>query len=190
MAVAEKRDYYQVLGVGRTASAEEIKKAYRTLALKHHPDRNPETHKEAEEKFKELSEAYEVLSDSKSGPPTTSMGMLEWPAPYPKGIFRGGISPTPRMSQISLAGWMSSWDNSDSAGGGNGRAGLRQAAISATAWRSSSRKPSPAPSGRSRSRAKRPAPPVMGTGRNRAPNARPAPSAAGRGKSRCAKASL
>ncbi len=65
MAVAAKRDYYEVLGVGRGASAEEIKKAYRALALKHHPDRNPETHKEAEEKFKELSEAYEVLSDPK-----------------------------------------------------------------------------------------------------------------------------
>src|SRR3989338_2967512 len=64
MPVTEKRDYYEVLGVGKTASADEVKKAYRTLALKHHPDRNPESRKEAEEKFKELSEAYEVLSDA------------------------------------------------------------------------------------------------------------------------------
>ncbi|MBI4226772.1 MAG: molecular chaperone DnaJ [Candidatus Omnitrophica bacterium] len=64
MPVTEKRDYYEVLGVGKTASADEIKKAYRTLALKHHPDRNPDHRKEAEEKFKELSEAYEVLSDA------------------------------------------------------------------------------------------------------------------------------
>lgn len=64
MAVA-KRDYYEVLEVARGASAEEIKKAFRRLALKHHPDRNPNHKEEARERFKELSEAYEVLSDSK-----------------------------------------------------------------------------------------------------------------------------
>ncbi|HRD34663.1 MAG TPA: molecular chaperone DnaJ [Rhodocyclaceae bacterium] len=57
-----KRDYYEVLGVNRDASPEDIKKAYRKLAMKHHPDRNPDN-KAAEEKFKELSEAYEMLSD-------------------------------------------------------------------------------------------------------------------------------
>ncbi len=61
--MAEKRDYYEVLGVSRTATAEEIKKAYRKLAMQYHPDRNP-GNEEAAEKFKEASEAYEVLSDS------------------------------------------------------------------------------------------------------------------------------
>ncbi len=58
----QKQDYYNILGVSKTATAEEIKKAYRKIALKYHPDRNPDD-KAAEEKFKEASEAYEVLSD-------------------------------------------------------------------------------------------------------------------------------
>ncbi len=60
--MAEKRDFYEVLGVSRNASQEEIKKAYRKIAIKYHPDKNPDD-EEAEEKFKEASEAYQVLSD-------------------------------------------------------------------------------------------------------------------------------
>ena len=60
--MADKRDYYEVLGVAKTATADEIKSAYRKLAMKYHPDRNP-GNKEAEEKFKEAAEAYDVLHD-------------------------------------------------------------------------------------------------------------------------------
>ncbi len=61
--MANKRDYYEVLGVNRQASEEEIKKAYRRLARQSHPDVNKEDPK-ADEKFKEINEAYEILSDS------------------------------------------------------------------------------------------------------------------------------
>ena len=61
--MADKRDYYEVLGVSKTASDDEIKKAFRTLAKKYHPDMHPGD-KECEEKFKEAQEAYAVLSDA------------------------------------------------------------------------------------------------------------------------------
>ena len=60
-----KRDYYEILGVSRNASLDEVKKAYRKLALQYHPDRNPDN-KEAEEKFKEATEAYSVISDAEN----------------------------------------------------------------------------------------------------------------------------
>lgn len=62
--MAEKRDYYEVLGVSKNATPDEIKKAYRKMAIKYHPDKNPGD-KSAEEKFKEAAEAYDVLSDEK-----------------------------------------------------------------------------------------------------------------------------
>ena len=57
-----KRDFYEILGVNKSSSQEEIKKAYRKVAIKYHPDKNPDD-KAAEEKFKEAAEAYEVLSN-------------------------------------------------------------------------------------------------------------------------------
>ncbi|UZV89419.1 DnaJ domain-containing protein, partial [Treponema pallidum] len=61
--IVAKKDYYEVLGISKTASGEEIKKAYRRLAIQFHPDRN-QGNKEAEERFKEATEAYEVLIDA------------------------------------------------------------------------------------------------------------------------------
>lgn len=61
--MSSKKDFYEILGVKKDATKEEIRKAYKKLALKWHPDKNPENKKEAEEKFKEIAEAYSVLSD-------------------------------------------------------------------------------------------------------------------------------
>ena len=60
------KSYYEILEITKNASESEVKKAYRSLALRWHPDKNPENMKEAEIRFKEISEAYEVLSDSKT----------------------------------------------------------------------------------------------------------------------------
>ncbi|GIW40554.1 MAG: chaperone protein DnaJ [Candidatus Binatia bacterium] len=86
--MAQKRDYYEVLGVGRDASLEEIKKAYRKLALKYHPDRNPGD-KVAEEKFKEASEAYQVLSDPERRAQYDRFGHAAFDATMAGGGFGG-----------------------------------------------------------------------------------------------------
>src|ERR671925_676592 len=80
------RDYYEILGVQRTAKEDEIKKTYRKLARKYHPDLNP-NNKQAEEKFKEINEAYEVLSDPEKRKKYDTLG-ANWNR-------QGGFQPPP-----------------------------------------------------------------------------------------------
>ncbi len=87
--MAVNQDYYELLGVSKTVSAEDIKKAYRKMALKYHPDRNP-GNKEAEEKFKKINEAYAVLSDPEKRKQFDQFGMGGFQQRYSEeDIFRG-----------------------------------------------------------------------------------------------------
>ena len=86
-----KRDYYEVLGVDKSASEDEIKKAYRKIAIKYHPDRNP-GNKEAEEKFKEAAEAYDVLHDPQKRQQYDQFGFNGPGAGFGGGGFGGGAS--------------------------------------------------------------------------------------------------
>ena len=87
--MAEKRDYYEVLGVKKDATADEIKKAYRKMAIKYHPDKNPGD-KEAEEKFKEAAEAYDVLSDSEKRAKYDRFGHNMGPQGFGGGSYGSG----------------------------------------------------------------------------------------------------
>ncbi len=87
--MAEKRDYYEVLGVSKNATADEIKKAYRKKAIQYHPDKNPGD-KEAEEKFKEAAEAYDVLSDADKRARYDQFGHSMGPQGFGGGGFGGG----------------------------------------------------------------------------------------------------
>src|SRR5687767_6892956 len=86
--MASKKDYYELLGVARDAGVEDIKKAYRKLALQYHPDRNKEPG--AEERFKEISEAYAVLSDAEKRKTYDQFGHAGFDERYSQeDIFRG-----------------------------------------------------------------------------------------------------
>lgn len=90
--MAAVRDYYRVLGVSESASGDEIKKAYRRLAKKHHPDANPSSRKSSEERFKEISEAYEVLSDPQKRRQYDEIRRYGGNVPFEE-ILRGGNRP-------------------------------------------------------------------------------------------------
>src|SRR5437764_14888122 len=85
-----KRDYYEVLGIEKGAEAEEIKKAYRKMAVKYHPDKNPGD-KTAEEQFKELGEAYEVLCDPQTRAAYDTYGHAAFDRRAAGGFARGGF---------------------------------------------------------------------------------------------------
>jgi len=122
-----KRDYYEILGISREASIDEIKKAYRQLALKHHPDRNP-GNKDAEEKFKEATEAYEVLRDKDKRARYDQFGHGGVSGTGPQGYegFGGGfdLSDALRAFMRDFGGF----GFEDFFGGGRGSAGRRGSA--------------------------------------------------------------
>jgi molecular chaperone DnaJ len=117
MASTPKFDYYEALGVGRKAKAEEIRKAYRRLARKHHPDVNPGD-KSAEERFKRIQEAYDVLSDKKKKDMYDQYGFYSEQGVPPGGGARGGA---PNFD-------FSGFDFSEDFGGGGPRGGGRAGA--------------------------------------------------------------
>lgn len=94
-----KRDYYEILGVAKSASADEIKKAYRKVAMQYHPDRNPGD-KEAEEKFKEAAEAYEILSDPDKKAKYDRYGHTAFGPGTGGGAYGGGMNMEDIFSQF------------------------------------------------------------------------------------------
>jgi molecular chaperone DnaJ len=123
----EKRDYYEVLGVEKTATADEIKKAYRKKAIQYHPDKNPGD-KEAEEKFKEAAEAYEVLSNPDKRARYDQFGHAGMGgAAGNGGPFGGGFSGNMSMDDIfSMFGDIFGGRGGGGFGGGFGSAGAAQ----------------------------------------------------------------
>ena len=135
--MSTKRDYYEILGLTKTATAAEIKAAYRKLALKWHPDKNPDNKKDAEEKFKEINEAYQVLSDEKKKQTYDQFGHAAFDAASGMGgnPFSGGFRQGPFTWSYSTSGQnpMGDFDFSDPFeifeqffGGGFGRAAQRR----------------------------------------------------------------
>jgi curved DNA-binding protein len=116
-------DYYKVLGVDKGASNDDIKKAYRKLALKHHPDRNPSDKKRAEEKFKEISEAYAVLTDQEKRKQYDEFGTDAFRQKFTQeDIFRNfDINDILRGFGFGNLGGESTWYSGTVGSGGGGR---------------------------------------------------------------------
>jgi DnaJ-class molecular chaperone len=106
-------DYYQILGVSRDATDDEIKKAYRSLARKHHPDLNPENKKEAEAKFKEVQEAYDVLGEPDKRAQYDRFGKAFSSGGFPPGAGAGPFGPGAGGFPPGQGGWF----NPDQTGG-------------------------------------------------------------------------
>ncbi len=130
--MSEKRDYYEVLGVTKNATADEIKKAYRKMAIKYHPDKNPGD-KEAEEKFKEAAEAYDVLSNDEKRQRYDQFGHNMGPQGFPGGggsygFSGGGMSMDDIFSMFGdiFGGHMDMGGGFGGATGGRTRARARQ----------------------------------------------------------------
>ncbi|MDA9554734.1 molecular chaperone DnaJ [Pelobium sp.] len=122
-----KRDYYDILGVSKSASADEIKKAYRKLAIKYHPDKNPDD-KAAEDKFKEAAEAYEVLSNPEKKQRYDQFGHAGSQAGFGGGYGGGGMNMEDIFSQfgdIFGGGGGSPFDSFFGGGGQSSRGGRR-----------------------------------------------------------------
>lgn len=124
--MATKRDYYEILGVSKDASAAEIKKAYRKLAVKFHPDKNPDN-PEAEEKFKELGEAYEALSDDQKRAAYDRYGHAAFSGPGGGGGgFGGGVDPRDIFSQVFGGAFGGGFEEFFGSGGGSSRRSGKQ----------------------------------------------------------------
>ena len=112
-----KKDYYKILGVKKESTADEIKKAYRRLARKYHPDVNPND-KSAEEKFKEVQEAYDILSDEKKRKVFDKFGYyadnLDINSPY-----GGGAASAPGSGGFDFSGF--NWENVQTSAGSGSR---------------------------------------------------------------------
>ena len=159
--MATTRDYYEVLEVTRSASQAEIKRAFRKLAMKYHPDRNP-TDAGADARFKELNEAYEVLSDPNKRDQYDRFGRVGG---------AGGVYMTPSRGPVSA---ISSTCSSVARGPAPARAAHDAVVTSVTSCSWSSKRPFSAPKGRSRF----PAPMFARRAQAVAPNPGPAPRAA------------
>ena len=134
--MSDKRDYYEVLGVSKGASEDEIKKAFKKLARKYHPDLNRDDPKTAEEKFKEVNEAYSVLSDPQKKASTTSSAtrLSRTAAEAAARAASAGLAVSEDSAAVAAASTIFSTRSSAAAGAVRGVPARSAAAIFATIW--------------------------------------------------------